>query len=82
MSELGAGLPAQILAAAQLKVDGFQRVKAEISSHLAEIDEKVETVRRFIHENTCTESCLLTSDETKYFDCLEIRKDQLEELLE
>ena len=81
---LGVGLPAEILATAQTKMDGFIQVKEDIETHVAAIQVKLEYVRTIIRDNEQggrNPHGFLTRDKDKYLRCIDLQNVELENLL-
>ena len=51
INELSTSLPAEILAEAERKVEGFALVKAEIDSKMSEIHDRLAGVHALVREN-------------------------------
>ena len=84
INQLGAGLPAELLAVAKKKVEGFRILKGEIDRQMSQIHEGISKVQCVIRANVFNkknQDGLLTSGEASYLKCLQMQHVQLEEIL-
>ena len=83
-NELSPDLPAAMIAVAEQKIIGMDVLKAQIQEKMAAINERVDDLKNLIRENTVNEvneNGLLTKSQADYFDCLDVKPQQLEQLL-